>query len=122
MEFSPEQNLIVARCNDNVMQHRIVIAGSLGYVPAFTCAGLGRQLPALVRRTQVAVLGRCAGFDFHDDGLGLEADLHDAPKRSLKWLLNVGAMRRRACALSDLSDLLKLAFPAQMPTCSPMPG
>jgi hypothetical protein len=73
MEFSPWQNYMVARCNDNVIHHRIIISGSIGYVPALTCAGLGRQLPALVRRTQVAVLGRCAGFDFHDDGLGLKA-------------------------------------------------
>jgi hypothetical protein len=51
MEFSPWQNFIVARCNDDVIHHRIIIAGSIGYVPAFTCAGLGWQLPALVRRT-----------------------------------------------------------------------
>jgi hypothetical protein len=73
MEFSPWQNVIVARCNDNVICRRIIFAASLGYVPAFTGAGLGGQLLALVRRTQVAVFGRCAGFDLHDDGLGLKA-------------------------------------------------
>jgi len=72
MEFSLWQNFMVARCNDNVIHYRIIIAGSIGYVPSFTCAGLGGQLPGPVRRTQVAVLGCGAGFDFHDDGLGLE--------------------------------------------------